>query len=212
VHDVQRRGYAHEEADPCAACDRRLCARNTDCGPVVGAQSVWGLFEAAVETAFVGGYAAAAAPLQIERQLQAANPDDGKRHKLDKKITEEELKQKSSERKVEDETSSFEEVKVQKKLMKEGEVVENPMFMTEARRKEQEQERLKEESTSKSTPTVKEEKRKSSFFSSRKRMLPLRSSGLLRWSLNGNGKSWLHQLFLLPCPKALLHPSFFKTK
>ena len=34
------------------------------------------------------------------------------------------------------EVSSFEEVKAQKKLMKEGKVVENPMFMTESRRKE----------------------------------------------------------------------------
>jgi hypothetical protein len=54
---------------------------------------------------------------------------------LDKKIAEEELR--SSEGEVEDEVSSFEEVKVQK-LVKEGkiEVAENPRFMMEARRKE----------------------------------------------------------------------------
>ena len=43
------------------------------------------------------------------------------------------------------------------------EVVENPRFMTEARRKERERERLRGESTSTSTPVEKEEKRK--FFS-----------------------------------------------
>ena len=42
--------------------------------------------------------------------------------------------------------SSIEEAKVQKKLVREGkiEVVENPKFMTEARRKELERERLRE--------------------------------------------------------------------
>jgi hypothetical protein len=47
---------------------------------------------------------------------------------------------------VEDEMSSFKEVKgIQKKLVKEGnvEVVENPTFMTETRRKELERERLR---------------------------------------------------------------------
>ena len=101
---------------------------------------------------------------QPQLQPQPANIDNGKRHKLDKKITEEELKRRSSKREVEDEVSSFEEVKVQKKLMKEGkvEVVENPQFMTQARRMELEWEGLREEWTSTSMPVVKEEKRK--FF------------------------------------------------
>jgi len=59
--------------------------------------------------------------LQPPPQLrpQPANIDNGKRHKLDKKITEEELRKRSSEGEVEDEVSSLEEVKVQKKLVKE---------------------------------------------------------------------------------------------
>ena len=67
-------------------------------------------------------------------QPQPANIDNGKRHKLDKKITEEELRKRSSER--EDEVSSLEEVQVQKKLVKgvKIEVTENPKFMSEARR------------------------------------------------------------------------------
>jgi hypothetical protein len=58
--------------------------------------------------------------------------------------------------------SSFEEVEVQKKLVKEAiEVVEDPRYMTEARRKEPElRQRQKEESTS----VVKKEKRKFSLF------------------------------------------------
>ena len=36
VHNVQGRGSGHDDADPCVACDRRLCARDTDCGAVVG--------------------------------------------------------------------------------------------------------------------------------------------------------------------------------
>jgi hypothetical protein len=79
---------------------------------------------------------------------------------LDKRITEEELRRRSSE--VEDEVSSLEEIMAQKKLVKEGkiEVVENPRFMTEARQKELER-RQRQES---STPVVKEEKRKFSLF------------------------------------------------
>ena len=97
-------------------------------------------------------------------QLQPViNLDDGKRHKLDKKITEEEFRRSSEQEHVEDEVSSFKEVKVQKKFLKEGkiEVVENPRFMTDARRKELERrQRQKEESM----PVVKEEKRMFSFF------------------------------------------------
>jgi hypothetical protein len=79
---------------------------------------------------------------------------------LDKKITEEELRRRSSE--VEDEVSSLEEIMAQKKLVKEGkiEVVENPRFMTEARWKELER-RQRQES---STPAVKEEKKIFSLF------------------------------------------------
>jgi len=73
-----------------------------------------------------------------------------------------------SEGGVEDGVGSFEEVRVQKKLVKEGkiEVVENLRFMTEARRKELERgkqmQMLKEESTS--TPMVKKETRKFSLI------------------------------------------------
>jgi hypothetical protein len=73
------------------------------------------------------------------------------------------LRRSSEQQEVDDEVSSFEEVKVQKKLVKEGEidVVENPRFMTEARRKELERrQRQKEESM----PVVKEENRKFSLF------------------------------------------------
>jgi hypothetical protein len=73
---------------------------------------------------------------QPQLQLQPSiNLDHGKRHKLDKKITEEELRRRRSE--VEDEVGSLEEIMVQKTFVKEGkiEVVENPRFMTEARRK-----------------------------------------------------------------------------
>jgi hypothetical protein len=72
-----------------------------------------------------------------------------------------------SEGEVEDEISSFKEVKgVQKKLVKEGnvEVVENPTFITETRRKELGRERLRDESTSTSIPVVNEEKSKFSLF------------------------------------------------
>jgi hypothetical protein len=106
--------------------------------------------------------------LQPPPQLrpQPANVDNGKRHKLDKEITEEELRKRSSEGEVEDEVSSLEEVKVQKKLVKEVkiEVMENPRFMSEARRKELErgkEKRSREESTS--MPVLIEEKRKLSF-------------------------------------------------
>ena len=78
---------------------------------------------------------------------------------MDKKI---ELRKGSLEGEVEDEISSFKEVKgVQKKLVKEGsvEVVENPTFITEMRRKELERERLRDESTSTSIPVVKEDNR-----------------------------------------------------
>jgi hypothetical protein len=126
---------------------------------------------------------------QLQHQLPI-NLDDGKRHKLDKKITEEELRRRSSE--VEDEASSFEEIMVQKKLVKEGkiEVVENPRFMTEARRKELER-RRKEES---STAVVKEEKRKFSLFPHHHRSKsnpPSRSS-----SLNRTRKLVVHPRFL----------------
>ena len=78
------------------------------------------------------------------------------------KITEEELRKRSSEGEVEDQVSSFEEIKVQKKLVKEGKI-NNPRFVTEARRKERE--RLREESTSTTMPVVKEENlRKFLFF------------------------------------------------
>ena len=79
---------------------------------------------------------------------------------MDRRITEEELRRRCEEGGVEDGVSNIEEVKVQKKLVKEGkiEVVENPKFMMEARRKELERERLREASTSTSTPVVKEEK------------------------------------------------------
>jgi hypothetical protein len=68
---------------------------------------------------------------------QPASIDNGKRLKLDKKFTEEELKKRSLEGEVEDEVSSLEEFKVQKKLVKEVEieVMENSRFMSEARRK-----------------------------------------------------------------------------
>ena len=82
---------------------------------------------------------------------------------MDKKITKDELRKRSSEGGVEDEMSSFEEVKrVLKKLMEEGnvEVVENPTFMMETRRKELERERLRDESTSMSIPVVVEDKKK----------------------------------------------------
>jgi len=103
---------------------------------------------------------------QPSLQLQPSNLDNGKRHKLDKKITEEELRKRSEEVGAEDEVSSIEEVKARKKLVKEGkiEVVENPRFMTEARKKELERERLREAATSTSTPVAKEEKKKFSFF------------------------------------------------
>jgi hypothetical protein len=98
-------------------------------------------------------------PLQLQLQPQLANGDYEKRHGLDK-ITEEELRKRSPEGKVEDAVSSFEEVKVQKKLVKEGkiEVMENPRFMTG-----ETDERLREEKTSTSTPMEKE-KRKFCFF------------------------------------------------
>jgi hypothetical protein len=103
---------------------------------------------------------------QPSLQLQPSNLDNGKRHTLDRRITEEELRRRSEEGGVEDEVSSIEEVKARKKLVKEGkiEVVENPKFMTEARRKELERERLREASTPTSTPVVREEKKKFSFF------------------------------------------------
>jgi len=51
---------------------------------------------------------------QPSLQLQPSNLDNGKRHTLDKKITEEELRKRSEEGGVEDEVSSIEAVKVQK--------------------------------------------------------------------------------------------------
>jgi len=63
------------------------------------------------------------------------------------------------EEQVDDEVSSCEETKVQKRLVKE--LVDNPRFMTEARWKELEpRQRQKEEST----PVVKEEERTLSLF------------------------------------------------
>ena len=62
-----------------------------------------------------------------------------------------ELRKRSWESEVEDEMSSFKEVKgIRKKLVKEGnvEVVENPTFMTLTRRKELERERSRDETTS----------------------------------------------------------------
>jgi hypothetical protein len=94
---------------------------------------------------------------QPQLQLQpGANPDDGKWHKPDKKMAED--LRSSEQQEVDDEVSSFEELKVQKQLVKRGkiEVPENPMFMTEARRRRQWR---KEEST----PVVKE-KRNFSLF------------------------------------------------
>ena len=86
---------------------------------------------------------------------------------MDKKITEDELRKRSLEGEVEDEMSSFEEVKrVLKKLMEEEnvEVVENPTFMMETRRKELERERLRDESMSMSIPVVVEDKKKFLIF------------------------------------------------
>ena len=148
TRDSETRICTHGDADPCAAYDRRLCPRNTECGPIVGGQSVWRLFDATVKAFFVGGFPAAVASTANGTMTTTCESDDGKRHKLDKKITEEGVEAKEFGREVGYEVSSFEEVEVQKKLMKEGKVVENPMFMTEARRKELKRERLKEESTS----------------------------------------------------------------
>jgi len=51
--------------------------------------------------------------LQLQLQPQPANLVNGKLHKLDKRITEDELRKRSAEQQwVEDEVSSFEEVKV----------------------------------------------------------------------------------------------------
>jgi hypothetical protein len=63
------------------------------------------------------------------------------------------LRRSSEQDVVDDEVSSFEEIKVEKKLLKEGkiEVVENPRYTTEARRKELERRRKED-----STPAVKE--------------------------------------------------------
>ena len=103
---------------------------------------------------------------QLQFQPQPANRDDGKRYELSKKITEEEQRKRSSEGEVEDELASFEEVKTQKELLKEGklEVVENQRFIMEARRKGlewgKERQRLREESI----PTPVKEKRKFSLF------------------------------------------------
>jgi len=83
--------------------------------------------------------------------------DDGKWHKLDKKITEE-LWRRNSEQQVDDEVSSCEEIEVQKKLVKE--LVDNPKFMTEARREELERRQMQKDE---STPVVKE-KRNFSLF------------------------------------------------
>ena len=74
----------------------------------------------------------------MQPQPQPANRDNGKRHKSDKKRT------RSSEGEVEDEMSIFEEVKLVKE--RRIELVKDPRFMTEARRKELEWERLSEES------------------------------------------------------------------
>jgi len=82
-------------------------------------------------------------------QPQPINLDDGKRHKLDKRITEEEPRRSSENEVEEDEASSFEDGKIEKKLVSEWgiEVVENPRFMTEARKKESERERREERGT-----------------------------------------------------------------
>jgi len=61
--------------------------------------------------------------LPPQLQLQPVNRNDQKQHKLDEKITEEELRRRSLEQQRvedEDEASSFEEVKAQKKLVKES--------------------------------------------------------------------------------------------
>ena len=58
----------------------------------------------------MGGDAAAAAAASSQLQPQLANRDDGKRHKLHKKITEQDLRRRSSD---EDQVSSFKEVNVQ---------------------------------------------------------------------------------------------------
>ena len=84
---------------------------------------------------------------QPQLQLQsAASPDDG-----------------GPQQEIDDEVSSFEEIKVQKKLVKEGkiEVVQNPRVMTEARSRELERRQRQKYG---STPVVKEEKKKFSLF------------------------------------------------
>ena len=110
---------------PCAAYDRGLCARDTDCRAVVGVQSVRWVFDAG------RGH------LQVwpshSRSRNFNCNYDGKRHKFDRKITEEKLRRGSEQQQeVDDELSSFEEVEVARQR---GEVW-NPRFMTEARRKE----------------------------------------------------------------------------
>ena len=110
--------------------------------------------------------------------------------------------------------SSFEEVKrVLKKLMEKGnvEVVENPTFMTETRRKELERERLRDESMSMSIPVVVEDKKKFLIFiiagvrgESEAHIAAAIQQPVV--DRNGNGKLWVHPLFLLPPPKVLLPP------
>jgi hypothetical protein len=107
-------------------------------------------------------------------------------------------------RKVEDEVSSFEEVKVQKKLVKEGkiEVVENPRFMTEARRKELE--RRAEAVRSRRQCEVKE-KRNSRCFLIIIRSESHAAAAIQQPAVEQERKFRVYPLFLLR-PKALLLP------
>jgi hypothetical protein len=119
------------------------------------------------------------------------NLDDRKRHKLDKKITEEGLRRRSSE--VEEEVSSLEEIMVHEGGEDRG--GGDPRFMTEARWKELER-RQRQES---SPPVVREEKSKCSLFPhytiGASLKPPRRSSSL--W-LNRTRKLVVCPLFLLP--------------
>ena len=92
------------------------------------------------------------------------------------------MRRNSEQQEVNDEVSSFEEVKAQKKFMKKGkiEMVENARFMMEAKRKELERRRRQKKE---STPVVKEEKRKIFAVSSshpRSSLTPPRRSSSLR--------------------------------
>ena len=78
------------------------CARDTDYRAVVGGQSVLGCSTPrSLPSSGVGMPLQPQPQLQIERQLQPGNLDNEKRHKLDKKITEEGLRTRSSEGGVE---------------------------------------------------------------------------------------------------------------